>query len=260
MSSLFELVMRHRKNVRLVLSEDFEEHKPFGPIIGYAQEPLLTLGEACSPLVEIVHDIFRYVTIALERTPDKPPDGLTRSESAAIRLYTMEWNGGHKSSLYSVLNRTLRTADREDLRPWYKYLKLFLTALVKVPCAPPQTVWRGVKRNICDEFPDGSKVTWWAFSSCTITLPVLEGNTFLGNVGERTLLSIEVMNSRSIRAHSEFDTEDEVLMLPGTYMEVRSKFNPAPNLHIIHLKQMIPEEILLEPPFEGTLNIFNSLF
>jgi hypothetical protein len=257
MGESYELSAR-RRNTRL-LSDGFEEHKKFGPIIGYAQEPLLTLAEACTPLAKIVHDLFRYVSIALERTPDNPPNGLTRSESAAIRLYTMEWTDGHKS-LYSILNYTLRTADREDLRPWYKYLKLFLTALVKIPCAPPQTVWRGVTKDICDDFSDGTEVTWWTFSSCTTTLPVLESDLYLGNIGERTLLSIEVVNSRSVRAHSNFDTEDEVLMLPGTYMEVRSKFNPAPDLHIIHLRQMIPEEILLEPPFEGILNIFNSLF
>jgi hypothetical protein len=40
-------------------------------------------------------------------------------------------------------------------------------------------------------------------------------------------------------------------------MIVQSQFSPAPELHIIHLKQIIPEETLLEPPFEGIiLNYF----
>jgi hypothetical protein len=82
----------------------------------------------------------------------------------------------------------------------------------------------------------------------------------LGNTGNRTLFSVEVINGRTVRAHSHFVTEDEILLLPGTHMIVKSLFSPAPDLHIIHLKQVIPDEILLEPPFEGNLNIFNRFF
>jgi hypothetical protein len=79
---------------------------------------------------------------------------------------------------------------------------------------------------------------------------------YLGNSGNRTLFSVEVINGRTIRAHSYFVTEDEILLLPGTYMIVQSQFSPAPDLHIIHLKQQIPNEMLLEPPFEGNLKLF----
>jgi hypothetical protein len=41
---------------------------------------------------------------------------------------------------------------------------------------------------------------------------------------------------------------------------VQSQARPAPDLYIIHLKQKIPEETLLEPPFKGILNIHNNLF
>ncbi len=230
-----------------------------GPIVGYAEEPLLPLFKACAPLTDIVHNISFYVQLALNETPEVPPDGLTIDESASIRLYTIEWDGPHRS-LYSMLNHTLKNDDREHLRPYFKYLKLFLTALVKLPCVPPVTVWRGVTKNLSTEFPPGTLVTWWAFSSCTTELTVLENNMYLGNTGNRTLFSVEVMNGRTVRAHSHFVTEDEILLLPGTYMIVQSQFSPAPDLHIIHLKQTIPEEVLLEPPFEGNFNIFKHLF
>lgn len=242
-----------RNNFRLLIL-DPTNTAIIDPIIGYAQEPLLSLAEACAPLVDIVHNIYLHVSIALERTSNKPADNLTRSESAAIRLYTMEWNDGHKS-LYFLLNNTLRKADRNSLRPWWKYLKLFLTAIVKIPCLPPQVVWRGVRKDISHEFTHGAAVTWWAFSSCTTTLTVLENDLYLGTTGQRTLCSIEVINGRNIRAHSHYDNEDEILMLPGTYMEVQSKFIPAPDLQIIHLKQIKSEEVLLEPPFEGILKL-----
>jgi hypothetical protein len=238
-----------RKSSRL-LSEHIDDSKILGPIIGYAQEPLLPLVDACAPLGNIVNNISEYVLVALKETPNVPSDGLTRDESASIRLYTMEWNNGERS-LYRILNKTLKTANRKDLRPWFKYMKLFLTALVKLPCAPPQTVWRGVRHIVPDEFLRGAQVTWWSFSSCTTTLTVLENETYLGSMGERTLFSIEASNGRNIHAHSHFDDEDEMLMLPGTFMVVQSQMRTAPDLFIIHLKQEIPQTILLEPPFEG---------
>jgi hypothetical protein len=238
-----------RPNNRLII-EDSEISKTLGPIIGYAEEPLVSLADACAPLRGIIQKVLEYASTALQETPDNPADGLTRDESAAIRLYTMEWTD-ENASFYSALNRALNTNDRQDLRPWFKYLKLFLTALATIPCAPPQTVWRGVRKHITDDFQRGAKVTWWAFSSCTTSLPVLQNDLYLGSTGERNLFSVEAINGRNIRAHSNFDDEDEILLLPGTYMEVQSKFNPAPDLYIIHLKQKIPDEMLLEPPFEG---------
>ncbi|CAF3772494.1 unnamed protein product [Rotaria sp. Silwood1] len=229
------------------------------PIIGYADEPLLPLFKACAPLTDIIYNLSFYIQLALNETPDHPPNGLTVDESAAIRLYTIEWEGPHRS-LYSMLNHALIMADRKNLRPYFGYLKLYLTALVKVPCIPPLTVWRGVTKDISAQYPPGTSVTWWAFSSCTTSLPVLENNMYLGNMGNRTLFSIEAVNGRSIRTHSHFVTEDEIILLPGTRMEVQSQFSPASNLHIIHLKQVIPEEVLLEPPFKGILNIVHHSF
>ena len=248
-----EEIILHRKNHRLLLEKSIEP-QGLDSVIGFAQEPLLSLVEACTTLVDIVHNISYYASIAVETTPNEPAHGLTRDESASIRLYTMEWANDQKS-LYSILNRTLRLSDRRALRPWFKYLKLFLTALVKIPCAPSQTVWRGIRKNVRDEFPPGREITWWSFSSCTTTLTVLKNELYLGQSGERTLFSVEIINGRDISAHSYFATEDEILLLPGTHMEVRSQFNPTSDMDIIHLKQKIPGMMLLEPPFESSLQL-----
>ena len=229
------------------------------PIVEYADEPLLPLLEACAPLIGIINNLLFYAQLALSETPEQPPNGLTIDESAAIRLYTIEWNENQRS-LYSMLNHTLKKDDRHKLRPYFKYMKLFLTALVKLPCVPPLTVWRGVTKDVSTQFPPGTMVIWWAFSSCTTSLPVLENNMYLGNTGERTLFSVEAINGRTVRAHSHFVTEDEILLLPGTQMIVQSQFSPAPDLHIIHLKQVIPEEVLLQPPFEGISKLFHHSF
>ena len=222
------------------------------PIAEYANEPILPLSKACTPLETIIPNLPVYVKIALEETPEQPSDGLTIDESAAVRLYTMEWNES-RQSLYSTLNGTLKKGTREHLRPYFKYLKLFLTALVKIPCGSQETIWRGVRRNLSAEFPAGRIVTWWGFTSCTTEIRVLENPTFLGDHGDRTMFSVESINGRLISSHSQFDTENERLLLPGTQLVVLSQVSPAPDLHVIHLRQIIPEQMLLAPPFEGTM-------
>ena len=144
-----------------------------GPIVGYAEEPLLPLQAACAPLTDILHNLSFYIQMALNETPPEPSDGLTVDESAAIRLYTIHWEEPHQS-LSSMLNDALKSDDRENLRPYYKYLKLLLTALLKLPCVPPITVWRGVTKDVSAENPPGTPMTWWEFSSCTTDLSVLQ--------------------------------------------------------------------------------------
>lgn len=229
------------------------------PIVGYAKEPLLPLFKACAPLTNIIYNLSFYIQIALNETPEEPSDALTIDESAAIRLYTLEWEKSDES-LYFMLNNALKNKDRSYLQPYFKYLKLFVTALAKLPCLPPLIVWRGVTKDLSGDFPPGTSITWWSFSSCTKELTVLENNMYLGQSGDRTLFSVEAINGRTICDHSHFSAEDEILLLPGTRMVVQSQFSPAPALHFIHLKQERPRELLLEPPFEGNFNIFPSLF
>ncbi|CAF1529374.1 unnamed protein product, partial [Rotaria sordida] len=88
------------------------------PIIGYAAEPILPLPVACAPLFDILHNLSFYVQLALDETPDNPPHDLTVHESAAIRLYTLEWDAPHRS-LYSMLNYTLKFSNREELQPYF---------------------------------------------------------------------------------------------------------------------------------------------
>jgi hypothetical protein len=119
-------------NPRLVADVRDEPTQMLQPISGYDKEPLLSLEDACKPLEDIIDDeLNQNITIA-KMNSKKPSDGLTQDESAAIHLYTMEWST-HENSLYAVLNRTLRLIDRRKLRPWFRYLKLFLTAFFKLP-------------------------------------------------------------------------------------------------------------------------------
>jgi hypothetical protein len=119
-------------NPRLAFSPIAQEPKQLLKAIkGYEKEPLLSLEKACEPLLNILDELDENIIIA-KKNCRQPADRLTPDESASIHLYTMEWDESN-NSLYAVLNRTLRTPERQMLKPWFKYLKLFLTALFKLP-------------------------------------------------------------------------------------------------------------------------------
>ncbi|CAF1095310.1 unnamed protein product [Adineta steineri] len=230
-----------------------EPRRMLQPIEGYQKMPLVSLEKAVEPIVFCCPDIYRRVFVAISNC-ENPANGLDQNESASIFLYTMEWEP-QEECLYYVLNKTLRTENRQKLRPWYSYLKLVLTALQKLP-AEKQTIWRGVTLDLSQQYEVGKCYVWWAFSSCTRSLAILESEQFLGKHGSRTLFSIECRNGKKIRSHSYIDVEDEILLLPATQFEVISKLNPSSDLHIIHLKQVDPPVSLIElPPIGITLQV-----
>jgi hypothetical protein len=119
-------------NPRLLASIRDEPQQMLKPISGYELEPLLSLEDACKPLEKILDQELKQNIIIAKMNSKKLQNGLTQDESASIQLYTIEWDI-HENSLYMVLNKTLRLADRTKLRPWFRYLKLFLTGFFKLP-------------------------------------------------------------------------------------------------------------------------------
>jgi hypothetical protein len=214
------------------------------PIGGYAKMPLVTLEQAIEPLLSILPDVRSHAYVAKQKCK-KPADNLTQNESAAIMLYTMGWEPLDEC-LYVVLNNTFRSQDRkEKLKPWYLYLRLFLNALFRLPTLP-KSAYRGVKLDIRNRYTEGKTVVWWGFSSCTLTLGVLQSDLFLGKTGARTIFNIQCESARDIRHHSYYPVEDEVLLLAATQFEVISCLDQG-DLHIIQLKETRPPHPLLQP-------------
>ena len=233
----------HNINLRF-LDVGEEPNQVLLPIRGYAKEPSLPLEEAVKPISDLLDDLETMVDIAKSNSK-KPADGLTVDESAAIHLYTMQWEEPNVS-LFTKLNTTLRSKRREPLKPWFRYLKLALTALFKLPPVKG-TVWRGVRGNLSDQYDD--EHIWWGFSSCTESMKVME--QFVGTTGVRTLFNIECINGKAIQKHSFYKDESEVLLLPGTYFRVVGKWSPAKDLYIIQLRETPAPRMYLEPPFES---------
>ncbi|CAF1561948.1 unnamed protein product [Didymodactylos carnosus] len=221
-----------------------EPQRMLPPIQGYENVPLVSLEEAVHPLISLVPQIKRMAW-TVKQNCDEPLDGLTADESASIMLYTMEWIPKHKS-FYYVFNTALRSENRQKLKPWFRYLKLIVTALSKLPSAR-RTVYRGVKMDLHRLYPKGKTFVWWGFSSCTLTLEVLQSEDFLGKSGTRTMFTIECDSGKDIRNHSLYQSEDEILLPAARQFKVMGCLDLGNSVYIIQLKEIEPMFPLLEP-------------
>jgi hypothetical protein len=207
----------------------------FAPIHGYEQMPLVTLEEAIEPLLSIVPDVKRMLCIIKENCQEIKDD-LTMNESASIRLYSMEWEP-REHSLNLILNRTLRDENREKLKPWFLYLKLFMKSLSKLPSIHCY-VYRGIQMDLSTEYPQGKTFIWWGFSLCTQSIERFEDEQDLNKSDQRTRFKIECKSGKDIRNHSFHKTNDEILLLSSQRYKVISSLDSGNGLHIIQLKEI----------------------
>lgn len=218
------------------------------PIQGYLDQPLVSLENAIEPLITTLDNIEQKVREAKRDTQPSPADDLSVDESASIRLYTMEWEDQEKS-LYYILNKDLRAEDRTLLKKWFRYLRLFIPALLKIQPTYGE-VYRGVNQNLCESYKQGETATWWAFSSCTTSSKVLKTEAFLPKHGDRTRFEIRCFSGRNICKHSSFPNENEVLLLAASYFRISSCRRNTNGLTIIKMQEIEPPFMLLEKPPE----------
>jgi hypothetical protein len=217
------------------------DHKPtqVTPIYEFLTHPLLPLRQALDPILSKIDRLDEFIIIAKAACHYPSEHGLNREESASIFLYTMDWG---EKSLYRVFNAALRITDRSVLEPWYGYLKLFDTALKKLP-SRHLTLWRGVTVNIEKNYKEGEELTWWSFSSCSSSLNVIKN--FIGHAS--TLFLIDGENGKDISAYSNFPDEKEVILDLGTRFRVVSGELNLPALNIVHLAELLDESKLFVP-------------
>ncbi len=137
---------------------------------------------------------------------------------------------------------------RNQLEPWFLYLKLFLTALSRLPSIH-RFIFRGVKLDLHLDYPMGKIIVWWGFSSCTTSINILQSELFLGTTGTRTMFTIECDSGKDIRKHSYFPSEDEILLLAATQFTVKGCLNQGNGLYTIQLQETQPPFPLLHPLF-----------
>lgn len=188
---------------------------------------LLRVGDQHVVTAQDIPALRRIMRKCLEfaRDPDRPAIAdITDDEVAAIQLYTQQ------TCLYPMLNAALRDhIHPESLQPFLPYLKLLLTGLNKLPLVRTR-VYRGIRLDLHEEYNQlqGKAFTWWAFSSTTTNINVMNSDAFLGTDGPRTLFSIDTFGV-DIAAFSAYTNEQEVLILPGTLLTVNSSVNAEPD-------------------------------
>ncbi|CAF2408599.1 unnamed protein product [Rotaria sp. Silwood2] len=235
------------------------------PIEGFAKKPLVPLEEAVEPIIPIIPDIQMKVDkIKKQAAAMYHDNNLSIDESAAITLYTMEWDP-YTNSLYYILNSTLRDEDRTSLKPWFLYLKLIITALSRLPTIS-RIVYRGIA--LCDyrKYQQRNSIIWWGFSSCSTNKNVSVNENFFHENGEPILFIIDCITGKDISKYSFFQKENEILLLPATTLEVVKCDCKKNNCIAIHLKEIkSPYQLLESVPIETQIpskensSIFHNL-
>jgi hypothetical protein len=196
------------------------------PIFGYQHLPIVSLEQAMENIIPIVPEVEEYVFLAKQHC-NRTSSILTWDESAAIYLYSMP------IPFFTHLNEFLRAENRNALKPWFAFLKLFITALEKLPSCKI-IAWRGVVGDVGSAFIDNDMQIWWSVNSCSKALNVVE--LYLGETG--TVFTIDASNAKDISTFSTFQEEQEVILMPGSRFRVKSKsLNFRNTLFIVHLEE-----------------------
>ncbi len=204
--------------------------KRLPPVYGYHSQKLVSLEKALELIVSQIDELPRYIKIAKQHSHYPSEHGLTHDESASVYIYTMEWD---ETSLYRVLNEALRSENRQNLKIWFPYLKLFDTALNKLPTVQ-EVVWRGVPLDIGKNFSKNQLLTWWSINSCSSSVDVIK--RFLENNKKSTIFLIEAKNGKKVSGYTEYENEDEIILTLGTRLHVKSNsLEYLGGLNVVHL-------------------------
>ena len=208
-------------------------NKRLPPVYGYHAEELVAIEQALQPIESQIKELPRFIKIAKKHCHYPSEHGLSKDQSASIYLYTMEWGD---TTLYRVLNKALRSENRQALKIWFPYMKLFDTALDKLPTVRG-AVWRGVPLDIGKFFVRDQTLTWWSINSCSLSANVIKN--FLGNGQNATLFLIEVINGKKISGYTEYPSEEEVILRIGTQFCVKGDpLEQSNGSHIVHLSEI----------------------
>jgi hypothetical protein len=211
---------------------EFHNNK-LSPIHGYRSEKLIPLENALKFIEPRIDGLEHSIKTAKKCCHFPSEHGLTHDESAAVFLYTMEEGN---NSFYRVLNQSLQSEDRSALKPWFPYLKLFDTALAKLPTVK-KNIWRGVIGDIGKNFKKNEELIWGSVTSCSLQIDTI--TNFLASETTLTLILIEAVHGKYVSGYTNYPNEDEVLLGPGTQLRVVSDGLDHPGgINVVHLLEI----------------------
>ncbi|CAF0723495.1 unnamed protein product [Adineta steineri] len=138
----------------------------------------------------------------------------------------MEWGD---NTLYRILNKALRSEDRQALKIWFPYLKLFDAALNKLPPVK-EVVWRGIPLEIGKSFTKNQIVAWWSVNSS--------------------------VNGKKVSGYTEYENEDEILLRMGSQFRVKSDcLEESKDSQVVHLIEVNNDDDNDQPSASSINNV-----
>jgi hypothetical protein len=190
---------------------------PLKLIDGYLDEPVLPLEDTLKPFDGKIDQLSGYIKEAKRKCHYPSEHNLTRDESAAIYIYTMQWSD---ECLYDHLQAAWRSKDRSELKPWFKYLKLFKGALDKLPNTDTE-IWQGISydEKWKEQLLSNSLPLYSSMGSCSPSEKELK--EFLEQNGEtkKILIGYESVNGKSVTGYTASNSK-EVMVWPGMKLGV----------------------------------------
>ncbi|UJR13112.1 hypothetical protein I4U23_000136 [Adineta vaga] len=120
----------------------FSENNLYPLIQGFEDEQLLSLEETLEEFIDEQPQLSDYIKEAKANCNKSTDHCLTEDESAAIYIYSMR--NDEQNGVYDLLEKAWESRERSIMKPWFKYLRLFQSALDKLP---------NVTENICQVVP-----------------------------------------------------------------------------------------------------------
>ena len=159
---------------------------PLRLIDGYEREPLVSLEESLAPFDGYIQYLPDQISRAKTNCYYSNPHGLTRDESAAIYLYSMQ---GDPNSVHEHLERAWKTNDRSQMKPWFRYLRLLKSGLNKLPDAKGE-VWKGTAYdpNLANTLQSNSLPFYTCMGSCSTSMNEVRHDLH-GKSGSRMILA-----------------------------------------------------------------------
>jgi hypothetical protein len=206
-------------------------------IFGAESLPFAEAAQRCD-----VKGVRKNVTISVQYAAKMRSHGkggaLTADQIAAIHLYTQA------CAFYKTLNSCLRNRDRARIKPFFPYLRLLLEGLQQLP-AQSRPVCRGVKLDLSAKFRKGDEPVWWSVTSTSSSMDVLQSKEFCGQDGPRTVFVVQTAYARDIAAFSAVASEEELILLPGAQLLVKSVVPMGGGLQLVQMDEVgLPMSLL----------------
>lgn len=183
-------------------------------IEGYEKEPVVSLEEALGPFHGEIDQLPERIKEAKTKCYYPSKHQLTRDESAAIYIHSMNWK---KTCVYDKLQAALKSGNQAEAKRWFKFLKLYKSALDKLPEAKGN-VWQGTaydeqkkKLLTSDEQP-----LYVGMGSCSPSDKALKKQLEKDSIGKKILVGYgPFVKAKDVTGYTAGDQE-EFVIFPGS--------------------------------------------